>query len=91
MFQFWIGRELGCEAQASRIGETDSGHFNAVGRKLCMLADLGSVREVEGNEGGRFRMWCCLKRAPALCRRTILGPKGEKHALDEVSCSRWTP
>ena len=42
MFQCWIGRELGCEAEAIGIGETDSGHSNAVRLELCMLTDSGS-------------------------------------------------
>ena len=27
MFQFWIGGELGGEAQANHVDETHSGHF----------------------------------------------------------------
>ena len=41
MFQFWIGRELRGEAQASHVGEAHSGHFNAARRELCMTADSG--------------------------------------------------
>ena len=64
MFQCWMGPKLGCEAQPIRVGETDSGHFRAARRELCMMADSGSHCGAEGNEGGRFRMWCCLKRPP---------------------------
>ena len=35
MFQFWIGGELGGEAQAIRVGETHSGSFNTARREFC--------------------------------------------------------
>ena len=43
MFQFWIGRELGGEAQANHVDETHSGHFNTARRELCTMADSGSL------------------------------------------------